>query len=229
MATILFADDDQQIRDLLCEYLRAVGFSVVGVSNGQEALDELAKQPIDLILLDVMMPVLDGIQTLKATRKTSQTPVIMLTAKDSDGDKINGLEFGADDYIAKPCNPREIVARINAVLRRCQTQPEISSHRSFTDLQLCSKEFKAIYQGNDLNLTGAEFFVLQALITTGEDVISRDELTQQALNRSLTAYDRAIDVHISNLRKKFSQANASIIIKSIRGKGYRIVATSETE
>jgi len=225
MPTILFADDDQQIRELLCEFLRAVSFDVIAVCDGEEALEQLPKQQVDLILLDVMMPQLDGIATLKRIRRTSNIPIIMLTAKDSDGDKINGLEFGADDYIAKPCNPREIVARINAVLRRTTTA--LTNTQSVDGLELLANELKANYLGKCLELTAAEFYVLQALVAQGDEIISRDELTKQALGRELTAYDRAIDVHISNLRKKLTSVNADVTIKSIRSKGYRIVAISE--
>ena len=224
MTTLLFADDDPQILSLLSEYLVANDFRVITADNGSTALEKFKEESIDLVLLDVMMPKLDGVETLKSIRTQSNVPIIMLTAKNEDVDRIEGLEFGADDYIAKPFNPREIVARIKAVLRRYT----VKAPSTIDGLELNSTLRSANYKAQALQLTTAEFLVLQQLLLKTPHPIDRETLTKAALDREITAFDRAIDVHVSNLRKKLTSISDQLLIKNIRGKGYQLIDLSET-
>ncbi|HGO5816279.1 TPA: winged helix-turn-helix domain-containing protein, partial [Mannheimia haemolytica] len=190
-----------------------------------------------LILLDVMMPILNGIETLKQIRQRYTLPVLMLSAKDDQIDRIVGLELGADDYLPKPFNDRELVARIKAILRRTSTQAlqannvsqvESSSESvhnvkrlQFAGVQLYPGRQQAFYQGNDLDLTGTEFALLQLLMRHPGEILSRELLSVEILGKNLTPYDRAIDMHISNLRKKLPERKDGLPwFKTLRGRGY---------
>lgn len=191
MPEILLVDDDLELTELLAELLLLEGFNVTVVHNGQEALSLLKTQSFDLMLLDIMMPVLNGTETLKQLRKTSNMPVLMLSARDDDIDRVLGLELGADDYLPKPFNDRELVARIKAILRRS---------------------------------TGTEFSLLQILIQNPGVILSRELLNLEILGKTLTPYDRAIDMHISNLRKKLPEREDNLPwFKTLRGRGYLLV------
>jgi DNA-binding response OmpR family regulator len=229
---LLLIDDDIELCNLLGEYLSAEGFHYTPVHDGQTALEITSKQNFDLIILDVMLPQRSGFDVLKTLRLSDQTPVIMLTAKGDTVDRVVGLEIGADDYLAKPCDPRELVARIRALLRRTsQTQ-----HTSASPEKLISGKIvlnlgtrSATWDNQDVNLTGTEFSVLEILVRRAGQVISKDEMTEQALNRKLTPYDRSIDVHVSNIRKKISQAGCQReLIINVRGAGY-MLTLSDTE
>ncbi len=222
---LLLIDDDIELCNLLGEYLAAEGFQYTQVHDGQAALDITGKQHFDLIILDVMLPQRSGFDVLKTLRVSDQTPVIMLTAKGDTVDRVIGLEIGADDYLAKPCDPRELVARIRALLRRtAQLQNNNSPEKLASGkiiLHLGTRS--ASWDGQDVNLTGTEFSVLEILVRRAGQVISKDEMTEQALNRKLTPYDRSIDVHVSNIRKKISQAGCQReLIINVRGAGYML-------
>lgn len=219
--TILIIDDDTELTDLLCEYLEPEGFNVVCVHDGEQAVKKATNLPFDAIILDVMLPKLNGFQVLKAIREHLETPVLMLTARGEDIDRIVGLEIGADDYLPKPCNPRELVARLRAILRRTQKvaiqRPIIEEHNIIVD---CSKRLATV-SGTHLELTNAEFNILEMLIKSPGQAFSKEELTEYALGRKYTAYDRSIDVHISNLRNKLgNNASGEARIKTVRGFGY---------
>ena len=219
--TILLVDDDTELTDLLKEYLEPEGFSVVSVYDGENAVKKALNQSFDAIILDVMLPKLNGFEVLKAIREHLETPVLMLTARGDDVDKIVGLEIGADDYLPKPCNPRELVARLRAILRRTKKiaiqRPLIEIHGIEVD---CSKR-TVMHQGQFLELTNAEFNILEMLIKSPGQAFSKEELTEYALGRKYTAYDRSIDVHISNLRNKLGDnQEGDNIIKTVRGFGY---------
>ncbi|ARG97434.1 two-component system response regulator CpxR [Legionella micdadei] len=218
---ILIVDDDTELTDLLVQYLEPEGFEVVCVHDGENAVKKALNQPFDAIILDVMLPKLNGFEVLKAIREHLETPVLMLTARGDDIDRIVGLEIGADDYLPKPCNPRELVARLRAILRRTQKIPAqrpIIEHQGI--LVDCSKRI-ATQHGEVLELTNAEFNILEMLIKSPGQAFSKEELTEYALGRKYTAYDRSIDVHISNLRNKLGDnEEGEPIIKTVRGFGY---------
>ncbi len=186
--------------------------------TGSDGLDMASNHAYELIILDVMLPNMNGIEVLKKMRQNQiQTPVLMLTAKGDDVDRILGLELGADDYVPKPCNPRELLARINAILRRSQNK-DIASSGS---LSIDSRRLEASFKGNSLKLTGAEFKTLESLHQRQGMIVTKETLCEEALGRRLTRYDRSIDVHVSNLRKKLIEAGASTdIIINQRGMGY---------
>lgn len=218
---ILIVDDDTELTDLLVQYLEPEGFHVVCVHDGESAVKRAVNQSFDAIILDVMLPKLNGFEVLKAIREHMQTPVLMLTARGDDIDRIVGLEIGADDYLPKPCNPRELVARLRAILRRTQKMPTqrpvIEHHDIVVD---CSKRI-VTYQGAPMELTNAEFNILEMLIKSPGQAFSKEELTEYALGRKYTAYDRSIDVHISNLRNKLGDnPQGEPLVKTVRGFGY---------
>lgn len=228
MHSLLLVDDDHELCELLASYLGAEGFEVTCRHNGLEAASLLADTSFSLIVLDVMMPELNGMALLKQLRAHDSTPVLMLTAKGDPVDRILGLELGADDYLAKPCNPRELLARIKAILRRTESpnaQPD--TLLSVGELQLHPGNRTGFYGATKLDLTGAEYTVLSLLMASAGQVLSKDTLTEQALGRKLTAYDRSIDVHVSNIRKKIQQAGGDKdLIINIRGAGYMLTRDS---
>ena len=218
---LLIIDDDTELTDLLMQYLEPEGFTVSCVHDGHSGVKKALNQPFDAIILDVMLPKLNGFEVLKAIREHLDTPVLMLTARGDDIDRIVGLEIGADDYLPKPCNPRELVARLRAILRRAQKitvhKPVIEYHNIVVD---CGKRIVAL-SGVELELTNAEFNILEMLIKSPGQAFSKEELTEYALGRKFTAYDRSIDVHISNLRNKLGEdTSGEEIIKTVRGFGY---------
>ena len=232
MSKILLVDDDIELTDLLAEVLRLTGFEVEIANNGQEALDKLNSSH-QLVLLDVMMPVLNGIETLKKIRQTSNVPVMMLTARGEEIDRVLGLELGADDYLPKPFNDRELVARIKAILRRVgpsessQNSTALSSEENtleFAGLVLHSGLQQASYKGQDLGLTGSEFALLHKLILRPGQIVSREELSMNVLGKHLSPFDRSIDMHMSNLRKKLPERDNGLPwLKTLRGRGYLLV------
>jgi len=232
MSKILLVDDDIELTDLLAEVLRLTGFEVEVANNGQEALDKLNSSH-QLVLLDVMMPVLNGIETLKKIRQTSNVPVMMLTARGEEIDRVLGLELGADDYLPKPFNDRELVARIKAILRRVsplessQKSTALSSEENtleFADLVLHLGLQQASYKGQDLGLTGSEFALLHKLVLRPGQIVSREELSMNVLGKHLSPFDRSIDMHMSNLRKKLPERDNGLPwLKTLRGRGYLLV------
>ncbi|MDU3249992.1 MAG: response regulator [Haemophilus parainfluenzae] len=229
MSKILLVDDDIELTDLLAEVLRLDSFEVEIANNGQDALDKLNSSH-QLVLLDVMMPVLNGIETLKKIRQTSNVPVMMLTARGEEIDRVLGLELGADDYLPKPFNDRELVARIKAILRRVspsessQNSTTLSSEENtleFAGLVLHSGLQQASYKGQDLGLTGSEFALLHKLILRPGQIVSREELSMNVLGKYLSPFDRSIDMHMSNLRKKLPERDNGLPwLKTLRGRGY---------
>jgi DNA-binding response OmpR family regulator len=231
MNKLLLIDDDKELTQLINEYLTAEGFEVDMVHDGQQALEISNFDQYSAIVLDVMLPVRNGFEVLKQLRLKSQTPVLMLTAKGDTIDRVIGLEIGADDYLPKPCDPRELVARIRAVLRRAtsntQTHPAIE-RLTAEKLTLHLGSRSVSWEEIDVPLTGTEFSVLELLVRRAGQVISKDDMTEQALNRKLTPYDRSIDVHVSNIRKKLTQAGANKeLIINVRGAGYMLTLNDE--
>ena len=197
---ILIADDDTELCQLLADYLSMEGFTVADVHDGKSAVEAALATPPDLLVLDIMLPGLQGLDVLKAIRTKSELPVIMLTARGDDTDRIAGLELGADDYVPKPCNPQELVARIKAVLRRTQQHDTDTSHYAIGGVDLDSAGRHIQCQGVPVHLTSTEFDILRLLMENAGQVVDKDIISERVLKRKLTAYDRSIDVHISRIR-----------------------------
>lgn len=232
MNRLLLIDDDRELCQLLHEYLTAEGFEVDTAHDGEQALECARQQCYSAMVLDVMLPKRSGFDVLKQIRQHSATPVLMLTAKGDTIDRVVGLEIGADDYLPKPCDPRELVARLRAVLRRAgsTSQPSPGAETLQVErLRLHLGSRSAQWDERELSLTGTEFSVLELLVRRAGQVISKDELTEQALNRKLTPYDRSIDVHVSNIRKKLAGAGAHReLIINVRGAGYMLTLNDDS-
>jgi two-component system response regulator CpxR len=219
--TILLADDDIELCGLLKEYFESEGFDVRVANDGAAALDEAGKPGLDLVVLDVMMPKMNGMDVLRELRKVSRLPVIMLTAKGDDMDRILGLELGADDYVPKPCNPRELLARIRAVMRRAQV-PGDHGIIEIDDLELNQGSRTLTKSGEAVDLTSTEFSILLELLQHRGEVVSKRDLYVSALGREPVAHDRSLDMHVSNLRRKLgSDPRGENRIETIRGIGYQ--------
>lgn len=223
--SILLVDDDHELNQMLTEYLSSEGFTIEAALDGAVALESLSTKAFDLVVLDVMLPTLSGFDVLRRVRASRAVPVIMLTARGDDIDRILGFELGADDYLSKPFNPRELAARIRAVLRRSATGPERSARStSLGPLSINAARFEVRVSGRRVRLTGTEFRVLEALVHSAGQVQSRELLTERILGRKLSAYDRSIDTHISNLRRKCSfDENSVVELRNIRGLGYVLI------
>lgn len=229
MSKILLVDDDKELTALLQELLNLEDLDVIVAHDGEQAL-ALLDNTIDLLLLDIMMPKKNGLDTLKELRQKYQTPVIMLTARGSELDRVLGLELGADDYLPKPFNDRELVARIKALLRRSnwgEQQNGDTTNSSLVKidaLELHVGRQEATFNGVTLDLTGTEFTLLHLLAKHAGQVISREQLSQDVLGKRLTPFDRAIDMHVSNLRRKLpDRLDGHSWFKTLRGKGYLMV------
>lgn len=225
MSRILIVDDDRALCSLLAEYLQREGFVVDVAHDSETALAQLQNQTTrpDLLILDVMMPGRDGLDTLRELRLQYRLPVIMLSARGEAVDRVIGLELGADDYLAKPCLPRELLARVRAQLRR--NTPVAAGMLQVGTLRLQPGERRAYADEKELSLTGAEFLLLLALAQRAGELVDKAALTRIALGRELERFDRSVDVHVSRLRHKLLEASAqSPRIESVRGAGYILVA-----
>ncbi len=219
MNTLLLVDDDTALSELLVDYLSTEGFKVEAAFDGPSALARCVDTVYDLIILDVMLPGLTGLEVLQKLRKTSTTPVLMLTARGDDVDRIVGLEIGADDYLPKPCNPRELVARIRAILRRSHAS-ENDVHAGpviVDDVELRPSERTVLVRGDSVELTSTEFNVLETLLREAGRVVTKEVVSERSLGRRWTPYDRSIDMHVSRIRRKLGVPDC---IKTIRGTGY---------
>ena len=220
-STILLADDDIELSGLLKEYFETEGFEVRLAHDGRAALDEARKPGLDLVVLDVMIPEMNGMDVLRELRKESHLPVIMLTARGDDMDRILGLELGADDYVPKPCNPRELLARIRAVMRRGQSATE-QGVLNVDDLELKQGSRTLLKSGSAVELTSTEFSILLALLQHQGEVVSKRDLYMSALGREPVPHDRSVDMHVSNLRRKLGpDQTGQNRIETIRGIGYQ--------
>jgi two-component system response regulator CpxR len=223
---ILLVDDDAELCNLLSEFLKREGFSVECEHEGHSGLQKAGAGGVDLVVLDVMLPGLDGFEILRRLRPQSKVPVIMLTARGEDVDRIIGLELGADDYLPKPFNPRELAARIRAVLRRYEQRPPATAGRvEVNGVALDPGTREVFTEGRRVDLTTFEFDILEMLMRSAGRVLSRDRLMENFYNRKATPFDRSIDMHISHLRKKIE--HGSTLIKTIRGVGYQFCRTPE--
>lgn len=222
MNRILIIDDDEELCELVAEYLSAEGFESEAVHTGDGGLEKARNGDYDLAILDVMLPGIDGFEVLKRLRTTSELPVVMLTARGDDMERILGLEIGADDYLPKPFNPRELVARLRAVLRRVEGAIQILPENLVVeDLELIATARKLTVGGKDVPLTSVEFDLLAALLQQAGNTVKKEDLSERVLERKLSPYDRSLDMHISNLRKKIGiRDDGSERIKTIRSVGY---------
>lgn len=226
MAKVLIIDDDVELAELFQDYLQQEDFVVDAVFTGQAGLDAALTGQFDLIILDMMLPDIKGTDILLNIRQQSLIPILMFTAKGDDIDRIIGLESGADDYVPKPCTPRELVARIRAILRRTELQPQ-QNNENYLDvgpLKLWATRRKATWFENELDLTSTEFNLLEVLARKAGQVVSKNELSETALGRPLARFDRSIDVHMSSIRQKLGkQTEGHHYIQTIRGQGYQLI------
>jgi DNA-binding response OmpR family regulator len=229
MNRILVIDDDSELCELLSEYLTPEGFSVESVNDGRIGAEKALSGDHSLVVLDVMLPEMNGFEVLRRIREQSKIPVIMLTARGDDVDRIVGLEMGADDYLPKPFNPRELVARIRAIQRRADAAPEKevaapapSEQLSLGDIVLNVGSRTVRQEGRKVDLTAVEFSLLETLLRGAGQVVNREALVRTVLGRRLSPYDRSLDVHVSSLRKKLGhQVGGMERIKTVRGVGYQ--------
>ncbi|TMS82858.1 response regulator [Pseudoalteromonas sp. S554] len=221
---LLMIDDDTGLCELLSEYLLSQGFEIQSVHDGEQGLKLAQANDYALILLDVMLPTLDGFEVLKQLRQTKLTPVIMLTAKGEDFDRIFGLELGADDYIPKPFNHRELLARVKAITRRIEHINSLNINTTNkllvngVTINLAARE--ASIDENTLTLTGTEYEILALLCKNASQVVSKEQISEEVLGRRLASFDRSIDMHVSNIRKKIAEHIKTERIKTMRGSGY---------
>ncbi len=222
---ILVVEDERKIARLIQDYLENAGFHVTMLAAGDEVISQIKHAPPDLILLDVLLPKMDGMSVCRELRKFSDIPVIMITARVEEIDRLLGLELGADDYICKPFSPREVVARIKAVLRRCQPRTAEPDTIAFGPFVLDESSHYASIDDRELNLTPSEFKILKAMLAHPEKAFSRSELIIRLQGHEFEGYERTIDSHIKNLRKKIAAIRPEQeIILSIYGIGYKLNA-----
>jgi DNA-binding response OmpR family regulator len=229
MDRILLVDDDVQLCKLLAERLTGEGFTIETLHDGSRGLERALSADYALVLLDLMLPGMSGLDVLQRLRKVSPVPVLILTARGEDADRIRGLEMGADDYVPKPFNPRELIARIRAILRRTG-RAEISAEPLVAgDLRIDPAIREAWLEDLPLHLTSVEFTLLEVFMRRPSRILSREQLTQTVLGRKLGPFDRVIDVHVSNLRKKLGGAESGQRIRAIRGSGYLFVVRPDAK
>lgn len=223
MPRILLVDDDTELCELLAEYLATEGFEVTAVHDGHAALEHASKGQWDAVILDVMLPGMNGFDVLKRLRPLLPAPVLMLTARGEDTDTVVGLELGADDYVAKPCSPRVLVARLRALLRRHGAGQAPASIR-IGDLELDPASRRVVVGGTPVELTGAEFNLLALLVRDAGRVVSKESLAEEGLGRPLQAFDRRIETHMTQIRRKLGPLpDGSARIQTVRGTGYQYV------
>ncbi|MDA8216983.1 MAG: response regulator transcription factor [Dehalococcoidales bacterium] len=225
MATVLIVDDEPHIVDLARLYLEREGFRVEAVGNGKDALDRAVSLRPTLVVLDVMLPGLDGFEVCRRLRQQGDTPILMLTARNDDTDKIVGLELGADDYLTKPFNPRELAARVKAILRRYEAGQRPSSVLELGNLRLDLARREARVAGKGVSLRTKEFDLLTAFMRNRGIVLTRDQLLEMVWGYDFLGESRTVDVHITHLRDKI--AGSGVAIETVRGVGYRLVVAGQ--
>jgi two-component system response regulator CpxR len=225
---VLIIDDDIELCRLLTERLSTEGFVIESVHEGKRGLQRALSSEHALIVLDLMLPGIGGLDLLRQLRAKSLVPVLILTARGEDVERILGLEIGADDYLPKPFNPRELIARIRAILRRSAPTQAAMGPLALGDIRLDREAREVWLNDAPLNLTSVEFSLLETFLQNAGRVITREQLTETVLGRKLGPFDRVIDVHVSNVRKKLGPAPTGERIKAVRGSGYLFVARAET-
>lgn len=224
MSKLLLIDDDVELANMLKEFLTQEGFAVTTAHDGLTGEQYVLAGKFDLVILDVMMPGQDGLQTLRNIRQHSDIPVLMLTAKDDNEGRIDGLEGGADDYVQKPCLPRELVARIRAILRRQSSDLPKGNDIVVGQLVVSSERRKVFWADKPIVFTSTEFSLIEILAKHAGTIVSKEDLSMKALGRPLVKYDRSIDVHLSSIRQKISDASGGVnVIQTIYRVGYQLV------
>jgi two-component system OmpR family response regulator len=224
MSRVLLVDDDVELVDMLSDYLSAEGYAVDSAKDGQSGVAAALSGRYDITVLDVMMPGMGGLDALRAIRTRSRLPVLMLTARGDDTDRIIGLELGADDYLPKPCNPRELAARIRAILRRSQNPAPVDAAFSVGDLTIWPAQRRARHKDVALDLTSTEFSLLEVLVRHAGQPVSRADLSELALGRPLARFDRNVDVHLSSLRHKLGKLeDGRSCILTVFRQGYQLI------
>lgn len=226
MNKVLLIDDDVELTTLLQEYLTEEGYDVSTDTDGRAAIAAAARNAVDLIVLDIMMPQMNGIEVLQRIRKLSHVPVLMLTARGDDIDRISGLNLGADDYVPKPCSPGELVARVRAILRRANQPAGGASTDTLRAGRLVIHPGRrsAEWDGQPLDLTGTEFNLLEVLARSAGQLVPKQDISKRAFGKPLTPFDRRIDVHISSVRQKLGfRDDGQSWIRSVRGQGYQLL------
>ena len=222
---ILIVEDEEKIASLLCDYLKEAGFRTSTQNDGDRVIAQIKKDPLDLILLDIMLPGKNGMELCREIRQFSNIPIIMITARVEEIDRLLGLELGADDYICKPFSPREVVARVKAIFRRLQAEPK-THNLVVGSISLDDKTHQVMIAKQLLNLTPNEFGLLKIMMSQPNRVFSRSELINRVQGYDFEGYDRTIDSHIKNLRKKIAQKlPIQEIISTVYGIGYKFIAT----
>jgi two-component system OmpR family response regulator len=224
---ILLVDDDVELLEMLKTYMERDGFEVAVASDAEAGVAAALSDDFRLVVLDVMMPRMNGLEALSRIRLQSRIPVLMLTGKGDDADRIAGLELGADDYVPKPCSPRELVARVRAILRRTQPAEEVDAEPAAIEsgsLKLFPRQRRAEWAGKQLDLTSTEFNLLDALVRSAGRPVSKNELSEHALGRPLARFDRSIDVHVSSIRRKLGTLpDGRSWIQTVVRHGYQLI------
>lgn len=229
MTKVLLVDDDHDLTTMLSQYLSREGFEVATVDDGEAGVAQATSGDYSIVVLDIMMPRLSGVEALRLIRATSKVPVLMLTARGDNIDRIVGLDLGADDYVSKPCTPGELVARIRAILRRTESRGPAGTTSAprvlaIGELKIWPSSRRATWLGQPLDLTGTEFSLLEVLARNAGQLVSKQEISIQAFGRPLGRFDRRIDVHISSIRQKLgARTDGQSWIKSVRGMGYQLL------
>ena len=229
---ILLIDDDVELCSMLTEYLGRNSFRVTSVHRGDSGLKMALEKPFAMVLLDVMLPGLDGFEVLKKIRASSPVSVLLLTARVDDVDRIVGLEIGADDYLSKPFNPRELLARVRAIRRRMSGPPVMQEQTVFSanGLELNRAARTVLKTGSRIDLTDVEFALLEALMRAPGRVVSREEISEQVLGRKFHPFDRSLDMHMSRLRRKLGKEGVpDEQVKTIRGVGYQLTVNFDQQ
>jgi two-component system OmpR family response regulator len=220
---ILVADDDPHILDIIGFALEKAGMRATLVETGQKALDAFAADTPDLVVLDINMPEADGLEVCRAIRKTSETPILFLSSRDDEIDRVLGLEIGGDDYVTKPFSPRELIARINAILKRTAVRPEPRPEGfRHGPLHVCPERHAASWNGAPIRMTATEFAILEMLARHPQRVCSRERILDTAYGPDVVLSDRTIDSHIRHIRQKFAEAGCANLIETVHGVGYKL-------
>jgi two-component system OmpR family response regulator len=223
---ILIADDDEHICDVISFALEKADMQVTVANDGKQAVDKFIAKPADLIVLDINMPEMDGLEVCREVRKSSEVPILFLSSRDDEIDRILGLEIGGDDYVTKPFSPRELVARINAILKRTQQQnnEQTGDHIRQGKLRLSPEQHQVSWDERVISLTATEFAILLLLARSPQRVYNRDHIMQNAYDNHVYVSDRTIDSHIRHIRHKFNDYGCSSIIETVHGVGYKLAA-----